>query len=208
MNPVDRSAAETHWEYFLGLEDDLMRSSRYVDMVAAQRKVHSQFFTQIFITSCTEFEAVCKTVASEVGSRGLGGIADIKEFLSPIHKSLSQAETYLLRGGLRVKPFSEWAEEDGKLRWWTEYGFIKHARHTKPKLGCLENALCAMSALFVVNLVLANTTNQYERLAPSRFFVLSQIEGDAHPLFSNNPYCRATLSMRDPRGVLKVLTDE
>lgn len=190
-----RASTEIHWEYFLGLEEDLIRACRFVDLVESQRGVYSQFFTQLFITACTEFEAVCKAVGSRVGKDKIGGISDIRDLLKPIESAIVSCKLSVLRGDLEVRPFASW-EENQRLSWWSDYGSIKHARHTKLELGSLGNAVYSMGALFIANMVLGNSSGEYPLMRPSSMFHLA-VEGDGHPLFRQHPHWYTALTLHD-----------
>lgn len=197
MESVTRSAIEVHWEYYLGLEDDFLRSSRYVNFTKDQLGVHSHFFTQMLICAAAEFETVCKAIADEIDKPGVGDIADIKTMLVPILPNMSSCWLSILRGAIVLSPFSDWKESGTQLGWWEGYQDVKHARHTRMESGSLRNALYALGGVYLANLVLFNTAAKKDiELVPNQFLAIHHLKGCSHPVFRTNYYQRGALNLR------------
>ena len=195
MESRKRHPTEIHWDYYLALEEDFLKSARYVELSEQHLDVHSQFFTQSLISAASEFESVCKATANELEIEGVGNIAAIKKMLVPIMSSVESCSLWLMRGDLSVRPFAGWDQESQKIGWWDAYNDLKHLRHKKLERGSMRNALYALGGLYIANLVLANSTNQYDRLRSNELFQIRKMAGDSHDLFRGNYFQRGCLSL-------------
>jgi len=189
-----------HWEFYLGLEDDFLRASRYVDFSESNLTTHSQFFTQALASACLEFECVNKTIASVAEWHEIRNICDIKSLYDKKHKLIFSTQLQSLRGEWNIKPFSDWTNEERPI-WWQAYNSIKHDRHNSSSNGNLQNAMYATGASYIANLILANTEGGVStarvRNSPSKLFAIKSInnEGDSdHFLGSVLSHCELCLS--------------
>ncbi len=195
VDKVEQFAAIHHWEYFLALEDDMLRATRYVQFTTDQLPVHSQFFTQMLATAAAEFECVCKTIADQVGIESVGNIGQIKEMLIPILPSLSSCWLRLLRGELRVRPFADWENDSKPLCWWSSYNDLKHLRHRNLEIGSMQNAIYALGGLYLANLILANTIGAHKQLLTNQLIAVESMDGDMHVLFRVHYFDRPSLNL-------------
>ena len=144
------------WNYFLALEDDLDRTSRYIEP-AGQENVFSFEFAKILILACTEIEALFKAICYEIEKKQVAG--DIGTYKSTIlgkYPKIVKATVTINRLGRNVEPFAGW--DTGKLFWWSAYQNVKHNRGSHFCDATYINAATALSALYVLIFYLAEIT--------------------------------------------------
>lgn len=181
MESRTRSATETHFEYYFGIESDCELAARYVDFTYAHKDVHSHFFSHILTTAGAEFESVSKAISVVIGEKKPNGIKQIRTLYSPIETQMKSCKLRLLKGDLEISPFKKW-EIDSSPSWWKAYNDIKHSRHTHAQSGSLFNALLALGALYFANLVLANNDpearHQAQKNHQTRLFLLLRFDNE------------------------------
>lgn len=159
MESRKRTASETHYEYYLGIEADFLTASRYIEFSNDHRNVYSHFFSHMLTTAGAEFESVSKAVAVVDNVPEPQNISEIQNLYKEIESDVHSFKLRTLKGDLVIAPFSDW--KDGKnLKWWKAYNNIKHSRHINAKDGSLFNAMHALGALHFVNIVLSSTEPQ------------------------------------------------
>ena len=156
MESRKRSASETHFEYYLGIESDCIKASRFVEFTNNHRDVHSHYFSQILTTASAEFESVSKAAAVSSRQNEPHSIANIHQVYGRIRKCMRSCELRTRKGDLVLRPFSSWQQDDSP-RCWKAYNKIKHSRHLNATEGSMVNALLSLGALYFANLVLMST---------------------------------------------------
>ena len=101
---MTQTEIEHIWNYYLSLENDLSNTSRYIEP-SGQENVYSFEFSKLIILSCTEIEAVLKTICKEKSGKDCGNIGEYKgEVLSHFPKIVN-ATVYVSRWWQEIHPF-------------------------------------------------------------------------------------------------------
>ena len=144
------------WNYFRSLSDDMAQTARYVEPIG-QENVYSIEFSKIIILSCVELESVFKALCVEIDGSECGSIDKYKEKILGRFPRIVDAIVEIPRAGMQLKPFDGWGT--GPLPWWKAYTDVKH---TRGKLFCqasYQNAVYALSALYISILYYSEITN-------------------------------------------------
>lgn len=164
-----------HWRYFLALDEDLERTSRYVEFCEDNLDCYSLEFSRLLMMASAEVEVVAKQLALRVDPasdpRNMGGC---REILAGHLRSLPSATVYAFNGQMTLNPWIEW-RDGSRPEWWQAYTDVKHGRHIHFRQGNLRNALLAVGGLMVLTIFL------YEQAA---------FDGEVNPcprLFSLGP---------------------
>lgn len=179
METRKRSQSAIHWEYFIGLETDFLKSARYVDFTEAHRDVYSQFFTQMLVSAASEFESVSKAIA-EISDfdHSCKDMTGIEKLYRQKDAEFTTCWLQTLVGDHDIRPFADWAS-DAVLGWWGAYTNVKHKRHINMEFGSLHYALHAMGGLYLANMCLAYTeggeSESRTRNRPSGLFAVVSI---------------------------------
>ena len=146
---------DTIWEYYLIIEDDLAKTTRYVEP-AGQENVYSFEFEKIIILTCTEIEKVIKKIAYESKKESLGNMEQYKRFFFDNYPKIIETVVRVSRLEREIKPFENW--DTTKLLWWDAYTKLKHGTGDSIKEATCINAIYSMVALYVLIHYLAKIT--------------------------------------------------
>ncbi len=165
---IRTSKIEAHWNYFLAIENDLDRLSRYIEFDERNWKCFSIEISRILLTSAAEVDVVCKQLCKKISP--VSSAENINQYRYEIKGAFPKIpdfEVLLPRYGLNLKPWSNWKDVNGVPDWWTAYNKIKHHRDSEYQRANLKNALNSVAGLFVVTLYLYKEKANEGELIPS-----------------------------------------
>ena len=147
-----------YWEYFLALESDLEKCSRYVEFSSDNYETHSIEFARIIMAASSEFDTIAKEICDFLGNKKASGINEYAETIITKYPSFYGYEIAIPRYNIAgFAPFGTWkklptSKSNGKNEyinptWWKGYNDIKHDRTSNFKLANLENAIHSMGGL-------------------------------------------------------------
>lgn len=155
-----------HWNYFLALEDDVVRLSRYIEFTTDNFDAYSLELARILSSAASEVDVVAKQLCTKLtGTTNAGNISKYREIIQPAYPALAEALVLIPRFGLTLQPWEQWTN-DAKPFWWGAYNNVKHHRHTKFSDASLKNALNSVAGLFVLLLFFYREESQNARLNP------------------------------------------
>jgi hypothetical protein len=156
-----------HWNYFLALEDDVARLSRYVELAEDNFDCYSLELARILSSAASEVDVVAKQLCRKLNpdSKADSINAYRKEIL-PAYPWLNNAEVLAPRFGLTFCPWGHWGEDKNPL-WWKAYNNVKHERHTHYAEASLKHTLNAVTGLFLAILIFYREEGASGQLAPN-----------------------------------------
>jgi hypothetical protein len=150
---IRTSPASSHWNYFLAVERDLERLSRFVEFDARNFSCFSLELARILLAAGAEVDVVWKQVCQAADPQSSAdNINAYRDLLVQQYPVIPQFIVEMPRYGLTMCPWDEWKNADGVPRWWTAYNKTKHQRNTHYEHANLKNALNAVAGLFVTTL--------------------------------------------------------
>jgi hypothetical protein len=165
---ITAGETDAHWNYFLSVEADLERLSRYVEFDEANYECFSVEIARILMAAAAEADVVCKQICRKLNPRSKAeNIHKYREEIAPAFPVIPRFEVLAPRYQLRLKPWDNWNEPNEAPLWWTAYNKLKHERHKEYKRASLKNALNAVSGLFIVCLYLYKEKAVLGELVPS-----------------------------------------
>lgn len=139
-----------HWNYFLALEDDVVRLSRYIEFTTDNFDAYSLELARILSSAAAEVDVVAKQLCAKLDETAKAdNISKYREIIQPAYPALVDALVLIPRFGLTLHPWEQWAN-GSKPFWWGAYNNVKHHRHTKFSDASLKNALNSVAGLFVL----------------------------------------------------------
>jgi hypothetical protein len=150
---IQRTDASLHWSYFLALEEDLERLSRYVDF-SGNDQTYSLEIARLLLSSSSEVDVVLRQL-SKIYFDG-SNASSINAYFPIINEHTEDFinfEVTLPRYGLTLKPWTNWGENEPPL-WWQAHNKVKHHRHQHFTKASLKNCLNAVAALYIAVLYL------------------------------------------------------
>ena len=146
-----------HWNYFISIEDDLYKLSRYIEFDKKNETVFSIELVRLLIASSSEFEVVAKELYKIKSQNNRTG--NIRKNLQLFYPFISDLEIIVPRFGLQYTPLLNW-KTDNDCEWWNSYNLVKHLRNSSYEKANLKNAINSIGALYIVNLFYYNALQE------------------------------------------------
>jgi hypothetical protein len=154
-----------HWEYFILLEQDLERASRFVEFTERNMSTFSAEFAHVLMSASAEAEVMMKKLCHFFEpNKTPRDIKDCRDILlgADKNKEVRRLQDFwsvrvdLPRFGTVLQPWKGWYTLEKKLPWWDAYNAVKHERDRQFHQASLRNALDAVAALFLLILEFEN----------------------------------------------------
>ena len=142
---TERLAWSLHWNYFLSLEEDLVRLSRYIEFVEKNYKTYSIELTRLLFAASSESEVVAKQFHENSKKPGVHMKAHI-EAVEKRYPEFREAVVIMPSYGITLTPWISPSLPD----WWKSYNKIKHHRHKEYKEANLGNLINSVAGLFLL----------------------------------------------------------
>ena len=140
-----------HWNYYLALEEDLEKLSRYIEFDENNLSTYSIETARILMLASQEVDVLLKQLCKKCGEKG-NEESDYRRIISEKYPQFLRIQIDLPRYDLKLtSPFGEWIKKDTP-GWWTANNDIKHSRDTKFQKASLKNAILAMKGLILTNI--------------------------------------------------------
>jgi len=146
-----------HWNYFISIEDDLNRLSRFIEFDKNNENVFSIELVRLLLSSSSEFEVVSKEIC--LLKRPGEKVGNFREKLFSIFPILPDLELIIPRYNLNNIPLENW-KSNKDADWWTSYNLVKHMRQRHFELANLKNVIESIGALYIINLFYYNSLQE------------------------------------------------
>jgi hypothetical protein len=146
-----------HWNYFLALESDLERLSRFVEFTEDNFQTYSLEMARLLLAASAEVDVVLKELC--MGADPDKKPKDINEYRKIMQARLPrlcEMPVRIPRFGLRIIPWQNW-NSDENPDWWKAYNQVKHKRAQHFRQANLQNTIKAIAGLFVATMYLYKT---------------------------------------------------
>ena len=141
-----------HWNYFLALENDLERASRFIEFSESNFNVYSIELVHLFLAACSEIDVVLKALCQIKNPRRKHWTIDnYQETVAKHFPELKNENIQIPRFGLSLTPFENWTPSRNPI-WWRSHNKVKHQRNDHYAEANLKNVLNSVSALALVTL--------------------------------------------------------
>lgn len=168
------AATRLHWNYFLALEKDLEKVSRYIEFSPDNLNTYSIELAHLLLSAASEVDTLAKCVCSilkphakpdnineyrkiikadedkELPTVNFGGGTKFALVQVKDRHRLSDLKVYIPRYNVELAPWESWAK-DKNPDWWHSYNKVKHERNQHFNKATLGNALNALAGLLVLN---------------------------------------------------------
>jgi hypothetical protein len=138
-----------HWDYFLALDRDLDRLSRYIQFAEENLGVYSVELTKLLLSLGSEVEVVAKQLTFRHAPESkLRNIDDYRAVIPSQFPNFRTFPVSVPRLGRSIVPWESWPDKNPQ--WWRSYNDVKHHRHDKFRDASLGNVLHASCGLFAL----------------------------------------------------------
>lgn len=148
---------QPHWHYFLLLEDELVKISRFIEMNKDNFKVYSIKLTKLFLSICSEVDVVARLLCKEADEILFNESKDSRNSNIETHRTVINTKfPDFHKANVKIPfynlSFAPWDcfKENKNPAWWSEYNDVKHERNINFKKANLNNVLLSMSGLMVL----------------------------------------------------------
>jgi hypothetical protein len=160
-----------HWRYFLALEEDVERTTRYVEPHPSNYRTFSIEFARLILATCSEVDVVAKVVCATVAPTAKAeNMDDYRTVIGTKYPKLHTIKILVPRFDLAMEPWKEWGAGTNP-GWWRDHQRVKHQRHQFFGLADLEHCIVSAAGLFALVLYLSH--DQLIALEPARWFSLA-----------------------------------
>ena len=147
---IKKKKIPIHWNYFLTLEEDLGRMSRFIDFSENNFNCYSIEMARLLMLACSEIDVVAKQLCKKVDRNVKAeNINQYREILKPVFTNIPEFEVIIRRHGLSLTPWVKWKEDQNPL-WWSSNNKVKHERNNHFPEANLKNTLNAIAGLYVI----------------------------------------------------------
>ena len=144
---IKRRPSNIHWNYFLAIESDLIKTARYIEFCEDNLGVYSIELAHILISASSEVDVLLREIcrlkkikANNINDYRIAFQENLPEFINePI---------FITRYGLEFTPWENWNGDDCP-EWWRSHNKVKHERNQYFEQANLQNTLNAVGALLI-----------------------------------------------------------
>jgi len=140
-----------HWQYFLTLDSEMDRITRYVEIGPNNYKTYSIQFVHLLLATCSEVDVVCKVLCKKANpSEKPENIHQYQQILTAHYPGLHSVRVTVPRHGKMILvPWGRWGKGSNP-DWWSIHNKVKHQRHEYFRQANLRNTVNALAGLFVL----------------------------------------------------------
>jgi hypothetical protein len=147
---IHEAPTPKHWNYFLAVEGDLIRLSRYLEPTKTNFTAHSLELARILFAAAAEVDVVCRRLCEQLNRKTKAdNIVKYRKQVLSSYPRITDALVQIPRFGLTLNPWEQWGKEASPV-WWRAYTNVKHQRDVHFAEANLKNALNAVAGLFVL----------------------------------------------------------
>jgi len=137
-----------HWNYFLALDADAERLSRYVEFTKDNFESYSIEMARLILTAASEADVVAKLLCDRIDpSKKAKRIDKYRSILNTALPKIKGMKVLIPRYGLELVPWENW-EKNETPNWWLDYNAVKHERNVSFQKANLENTINSIAGLF------------------------------------------------------------
>src|SRR3990172_8315110 len=126
---IDESPTPQHWNYFLALEDDLDRLSRYLEPTQANFDAYSLELARVLFAAASEVDVVAKRLCEQINAAShADNISKYREEIMAHYPQIVDSRVSIPKFGLSLSPWEQWGKGNSPV-WWKAYNNVKHERH-------------------------------------------------------------------------------
>ena len=146
---INQVEVDAYWNYFLSIEEDFLRVSRYVHFNATNNKTYSIEFARIILAAGSEVDVVAKSLVNSTTGKDTKNIMDHMGALLPAFPGIPSHTVFMDRFGMNVVPWENWGQ-GAAPGWWKSYNAVKHNRGQHFQEANLENTFRTLAGLFIL----------------------------------------------------------
>lgn len=149
---INSETSLLHWNYFLALEHDLEKVSRFIEFAHPNYQVYSIELAHILLSASSEIDVIMKQICAYLSpSDDANNINDYRRIIKSNLPDLVNESIFIERYSLNCVPWENWNTETNP-NWWRSYNNVKHHRDQHFQEANLQNTINAVGALLVTGI--------------------------------------------------------
>lgn len=162
--------SETFWNYFLVLESDFYKTTRFVELNELNYKTFSLEYTKLLLSVCSEIDVICKELCIHIDpSKKRKNINDYRAIIKNKFPKFETTKVTIEKFGIEIIPWKEF-NENKNPNWWKSYNDVKHDRIINYIEANQQNVIHSISGLLVLLLYLYKFVNNDECKSGTKLF--------------------------------------
>lgn len=147
---IEFSKNLVHWNYYIALEQDLSKVSRFIEFSEENFDTYSIELAHLLLASSSEVDVVLKSLCNlRRPERKHKCINEYKETVVVEFPDMIKETCFVPRFGLKLNPWNDW-NRGNNLFWWHSYNKVKHHRDIHFNKANLKNTMNSLAALNIV----------------------------------------------------------
>jgi len=150
---------QRYWQYYLALEEDFIKTIRYVAINVSNYSTFSNEFIRQLLSIGSEVDVLLKGFSPILdSSKSPGNIKGYADILlnSDLTKHVIDVKCKVKKiPEIELQPWKDWIITDNSYnspRWWVSYNQVKHNRITNYSEGNLENVINSLAGLYIIEM--------------------------------------------------------
>ncbi len=149
---IEYKESNIHWNYYLAIESDFEKISRYVEFSEANNSTFSIELARIIMSSTQEIDGIMKKLCALLdSSKNPDNINQYKKIILEKSPEFINEKVEIPRFGMKSEPWINWSGEKNP-DWWCANNQIKHNRTENFEKANLKNAFNSVGALLITTL--------------------------------------------------------
>ncbi|WP_127132500.1 hypothetical protein [Pseudoflavitalea rhizosphaerae] len=145
------STPKYHWNYFLAIQKDLEKISRYIEFCPDNLQTYSIELAHILLSASSEVDVLMKQLCNTVAPGGIFENINHYRNAITIHiPDLINEQISIPRYGMTHRPWENWNGLDNP-DWWRSYNRVKHQRNDHYSEANLQNTINSVGALLITS---------------------------------------------------------
>jgi hypothetical protein len=152
---IEYRQANIHWNYYIAIESDFEKISRYIEFTEANNDTFSIELGRIIMAATQEIDGIlkklCLLIVPNCNPQNINDYRDIIKINLP---AFVMEEAKIPRFGMASRPWLKWNDnvDDNTPDWWKANNKIKHDRTRNFEKANLKNSYNAVGALLITTL--------------------------------------------------------
>lgn len=145
---IDEGKKLIHWNYFLALDSDAEKLSRYIEFTKNNADAYSIEMVRLLLSAASEVDVVAKLLCSKMDpSKKAKDIDDYRTILNQKLPKIGDMKILIPRYGCTLTPWQNW-KTNKNPNWWSDHNAVKHQRDINFQKANLKNTLNSIAGLF------------------------------------------------------------
>ncbi len=129
MGIIQQPVTSSHWNYFLSLEEDLIKLSRWIEFDEKNFNCFSIELVRMLMVASSEVDVVAKMLCKKIsGNNRARSINAYQDIIVSEYENIVTSTIPMPKYGLTLTPWSEWKEHQSPPFWWQANNKVKHHR--------------------------------------------------------------------------------